>query len=192
MQQKNRLLEQNLNAKTGEVAIVRSKQEKESKEHERELHAIRKISEDKLSKQKKELDAARITASNAATERDFVKQDLAESARVGRLRGVERKDSNSTPKKKKSLPHRDGFDDDEIEVLSPSKLSPSKFRSRGGTPSKSAKRKRKANDSPTATLEVQTDDPEAHESKLSALDESIISKLAIFDDRFDVCSPYPQ
>ena len=190
MQQKNKQLEQSLNSKTGEVAIVRSKQEKESKEHERELNAIRKISEDRLSKQKKELDAARIAASNAATERDFIKQDLAESARVGRLRAGERKDSNFTPKKKKSLPHRDGFDDDEIELLSPSKLSPSKFRSRVGTPSKSSKRKRKAVDSPAAALDVQVEDElESLESKPSVLDENLIARLGIQDDRFDVCFP---
>lgn len=172
---------------------MRSKQEKESKEHERELNALRKISEDRLSKQKKELDAARIAANNAATERDFVKQDLAESARVGRLRARESKISNTTPKKKKTLPHRDGFDDDEIELLSPSKLSPSKFRSRVGTPAKSVKRKRKATDSPAAALDVQIDDvPEQSHSKSYMLDGGFIAKLEIQDDRFDVCIPYTE
>lgn len=169
---------------------MRSKQEKEFKEHERELNALRKLSEEKISKQKKELEAARVAANNAATERDFVKQDLAESERVQRLnRALERKDSNTTPKKKKPLPHRDGFDDDEVEIISPSRISPSKFRPRNGTPTKPGKRKRKTIESPAAALDVLIEEPpEVHESKLPMLDESVIARLGIQDDRFDVRS----
>ncbi|KAG9243376.1 DNA repair protein-like protein Rad26 [Calycina marina] len=186
LREKTKLLENKLFAKSGEVSIVRSKQEKELKEHEREVNAIRKINEDRFAKQKKELEAARMTANNAATERDFIRQDLAESARVGKLRAVGRKESNTTPKKKKSNPLRDGFDDDEIEIVSPSKVSPLKFRSRLGTPSRASKRKRKSDDSPAAGLDVQVEEaPEALETKVSNLDESIISTLDTHDDRFD-------
>jgi hypothetical protein len=168
---------------------VRSKQEKEAKEHERELNAIRKLNEEKLAKQRKELEAARIAAENALTERDFVKQDLAESERVRRLnKAVEKKDPIITPKKKKTLPHRDGFDDDEIEILSPSKSSPSKFRGRNGTPAKPGKRKRKTVESPAAALEViQADEHmEQPEYKIPILDEALFGNLGIQDDRFDV------
>lgn len=185
-------MEQTLNAKAGEVAIVRSKQEKEAKEHERELNSLRKLNEERLAKQRKELEAARIAANNAATERDFVKQDLAESERVRRLnRTTERKDLTTTPKKKKTLPHRDGFDDDEIEIISPSKLSPSKFRSRNATPSK-GKRKRKSVESPTPGLDlVQNDEPIQEFVPEPALifDDTILARLEIQDDRFDVCTP---
>lgn len=176
--------------KAGEVAIVRSKQEKEAKAHERELNALRKISEEKLAKQRKELEAARIAANNASTERDFVKQDLAESERVRRLnKAAEKKDTLLTPKKKKALSHRDGFDDDEIEVISPSKLSPSKFRPRNGTPTKPAKRKRKAVDSPTPALDViQADESSTREMEQTVpiFDEALIARLGVQDDRFDV------
>jgi hypothetical protein len=173
------------------VSIVRSKQEKEAKEHERELNALQKLSEEKLAKQRKELEAARIAANNAATERDFVKQDLAESERVRRLnRAIEKKDSVVTPKKKKALPHRDGFDDDEIEMLSPSKISPSKFRGRIGTPTKPGKRKRKVVESPAPALNViQVDEPltvEEEHKFPQIFDDNIIASLGIQDDRFDV------
>ena len=98
------------------------------------MNALRKLTEDKLAKQQKILEAARIAEKNAATERDFIKQDLAEEServrRLNRQKVVEKKDDGglvTTPKKKKAFSHRDGFDDDEIEILSPSKISPSKF-----------------------------------------------------------------
>jgi hypothetical protein len=190
-------LKEDLNAKAGEIAIVRSKQEKSAKEHEREVAALRKLNEDRLAKQQKALEAARIAEKNAATERDFIKQDLAEEServrRLNRQKAAEKKDGTSavtTPKKKKTFAHRDGFDDDEIEVLSPSKISPSKFQKRNiGSPSKPGKRKRKAVESPAGALEViQLEDPSAlvPDPKGTVLDEAIIASLQIQDERFDV------
>jgi hypothetical protein len=110
--------------------------------------------------------------------------------RVARLnKATERKDSIITPKKKKALPHRDGFDDDEIEILSPSKISPSKFRGRNGTPTKPGKRKRKVIESPAPALDViQADEPivEELDQKVSIFDKALIAGLGIQDDRFDV------
>lgn len=162
--------------------------------------AQRKLGEDKLAKQQKALEAARIAEKNAATERDFVKRDLQEeSERVRKLnkaREAESKggaESVTTPKKKKTLAHRDGFDDDEIEILSPSNISPSKFQKRNaGSPSKPGKRKRKTIESPAGALQVIHPEEQAvaaqNESKFSDLDEALIAKLGIHDDRFDVGS----
>jgi hypothetical protein len=170
------------------------------KEYEREMAALRKLNEDKLAKQQKALEAARIAEKNAATERDFTKRDLAEeSEKVRRLnnsKAAEGKDGPSmvtTPKKKKTFSHRDGFDDDEIEILSPSKISPSKFQKRNvGTPSKPGKRKRKAVESPAGALEViQIDEPAVQpEQRGTVLNEAIIASLQIQDERFDVSSHY--
>jgi hypothetical protein len=188
-------LKQDLNAKAGEIAIVRSKQDKAAKEHEREMTTIRKLNEEKLAKQQRALEAARVAQEQAATEREFLKQDLSEEAeRVRRLKAreaAEKKDNAglATPKKKKALPHRDGFDDDEIQIVSPSKLSPSKFHKKHGTPTRAAKRKRKAVDSPIAPLDViHTEEsfPEELEQKAPVLDEAILARLGIQDDRFDV------
>ena len=160
------------------------------------MTAIRKLNEDKLAKQQKALEAARTAEKNAATERDFIKQDLAqESERVRRLnraREAEKKDGSTvtTPKKKKALAHRDGFDDDEIEILSPSKISPSKFQRRtAGSPAKPGKRKRKAVESPVAPLEVvHAEEPPAEDlqPRLPVVDEAIIERLGRQDDRLNV------
>lgn len=188
-------LRSGLNAKAGEIAIVRSKQEKAAKQYEREMAALRKLNEDKLSKQEKALEAARIAEKNAATEREFIRRDLAEETekvrRLSKTKEAEKKEAlMTTPKKKKALPHRDGFDDDEIEFLSPSKISPSKFQKKvAGSPSRvGGKRRRKTVESPIAALEVQVDDESTKKPKINYLvfDESIIDSLSRQDDRFDV------
>ena len=188
-------LREDLNAKAGEIAIVRSKQDKAAKEHEREIIAIRKLNEEKLARSQRALETSRIAQQQAATEREFLKQDLSEEAeRVRRLKareGAEKKDHAglATPTKKKPLPHRDGFDDDEIQFASPSKFSPSKFLKKAGTPSKAAKRKRKAVDSPIAALEVinfEESFPGESKEKALVIDEALLARFAIKDDRFDV------
>lgn len=185
-------LRDEVNAKTGEIAIVRSKQDKTVKEYEREMIAIRKLNEDKLAKQQKALEAARISEKNAATERDFIRRDLAEEServrRLNRAREVEKEDGGNltTPKKKKTLPHADGFESDECQILSPSKLSPSKFQRRvTGSPAKPGKRKRKAIESPAGPLEVIQPEPVVEAEQKPILDEAIFARLAIQDDRFD-------
>ena len=184
-----------VNNKTGEIAIVRSKQEQTVKQYERDLLAVRKQNEENIAKQAKALEAAKIAEKNAATERDFYKQDLAEeSERVRRLskaKSSEKHGANlTTPKKKKAQAHRDGFDDGEIELLSPSKASPSRFQKRlGGSPSKAGgKRKRKAVESPVAALEVLQDEAtvDKADDRHPILDESILASLSMQDDRFDV------
>lgn len=187
-------MKSDLNAKTGEIAIVRSKQETEAKKYERELVAVRKLNEDKLAKAQKELEASRISEKNIAIERDFIRQDLTEeSERVRRLnkaKAVEKTGGPAvTPKKKKTLPHRDGFDDDEIEVLSPSRVSPSKFQRRlAGSPSRlGAKRKRKAVESPISALDVQQEVDVSASLPVAELilDDAIIESLGRQDDRLD-------
>jgi hypothetical protein len=185
-------LKNDVNAKAGEIAIVRSKQEKTVKEYEREIIAVRKLSEDRLAKQKKELEAARISERNAATERDFYKQDAAEAVRSRRLnqaKDPEKVDGANitTPKKKKTFSHRDGFEDDEIEFLSPSKASPTKPRRTTSSPNKPGKRKRKAMESPAGALEViNLEEPPVEQHKQPVLDDAILKRLAIQDDRFNV------
>jgi hypothetical protein len=162
--------------------------ERQAQERERERAALQKAGEEKLAKQRQELEAAQIAARAAVTERDFIKQDLLEVQRAQNVnKAAEKRDIGiTTPKKKKALPHRDGFDDDEVEILSP---SPSKLQKRIGTPTKAAaKRKRKAVDSPIAPLDViQTEDAaEKAEQKHHISHESSAAKLDVQDDRFDV------
>ncbi|KUJ16318.1 uncharacterized protein LY89DRAFT_669845 [Mollisia scopiformis] len=192
LKERNALNEQ-LKAKAGEISIVRSKQETTVKEYERQLTSLRKHNEETLVKQQHALESARNAEKHAVTERDFIRRDLAEeSERVRRLnkaREAEKKDGAgtlTTPKKKKALPYRDGFDDDEIEIISPSRISPLRFQKRNpGSPSKPGKRKRKAVESPAGALEVIQPEAQAIETRASALDEEILAKLFIQDGRFD-------
>ncbi|PQE24932.1 hypothetical protein CJF32_00007315 [Rutstroemia sp. NJR-2017a WRK4] len=190
LQEKNKALEQEALMKNGEISILRGKMEKSDKEHERTQAAKEKLHAEQLAKIQKEREAAEIAARRAATERDFTKQDLFEESRVRRLNAQATKDAPNTPSKKKPpMPFRDGFDDDEIEVLSPSKVSPSKFRGRSGTPSRAAKRKRKVQDSPSAgaldMVHIEEPTLEALVPKASIIDETILEKLVLQDDRSD-------
>lgn len=193
-------LKTELKSKAGEISIVRSKQDKTVKDYERELAYVRKQNEETLAKQRKDLEAARNAQKAAATERDFISRDLAEeSERVRRLnkaKDAEKKNTTlTTPKKKQALSHRDGFDDNEIEIISPSRVSPLRFPKRQqGSPSKAGKRKRKHVESPAGPLPVVQSEVQqavemqnaAVEEADSALDEAILAKLSVQDGRFDV------
>jgi hypothetical protein len=80
-----------------------------------------------------------------------------------------------TPKKTRILPFRDGFDDDEMAVVSPTKSSGG--RSKPGTPTVGGKRKRKASlDSPIQMASLQLSPakaPEADEARSAAETEQI-------------------
>ncbi|ESZ95526.1 hypothetical protein SBOR_4079 [Sclerotinia borealis F-4128] len=191
LQQKNKALEQEALSKNGEISILRGKMGKSETEYERTQVAKEKLHAEQLAKLQKDREAAEIAARNAAIERDFIKQDLfEETERVKKLNKAKNtKDVQvMTPKKTKPMPFRDGFDDDEIEVLSPSKISPSKFQKRQpGTPSRAAKRKRKVNDSPSASAldMIPIPDEPLQLQKIPLLDESILERLVLQDDRSD-------
>lgn len=185
-------LKQDVNIKSGEIAIVRSKQEKATKEHERELVAIRKINADELAKQKRAIEQAKDAEKKAATELAFTKRDLAEEAgktkNLRKAKGSKLNKVPTTPTKKPT--HMDGFDDDEVQFI-----SPSKFRGRKSnpvTPTKApGKRKRKATEaeSPIGKLEVHVDKPAVVEFEKSAsviIDAAVIERLGRQDDRLDV------
>ncbi|PYI04213.1 DNA repair protein Rad26 [Aspergillus sclerotiicarbonarius CBS 121057] len=136
--------------KTGEIAIIRANQAKLAANYDRQLAALRKAMEDEAARHEEEVAAARAEGKMFATENAFLRQDLAEeSMRANQLKEkgrAEEKAPPTTPKKAKVLPFRDGFDDDEILAVSPSKLA----RSKRTTPVVPGKRKRKASqDSPT-------------------------------------------
>jgi hypothetical protein len=135
--------------KTGEIAIIRSNQAKLTENFERQLAALRKAMAEEAARHKEEVEAARAEGKMLATENAFLKQDLAEeSMRITNLKAkgrTEEKTAPGTPKKHRALPYRDGFDDDEILAVSPSKSS----RYKRMTPTVPGKRKRKmSQDSP--------------------------------------------
>ncbi|OBT86555.1 hypothetical protein VE02_04315 [Pseudogymnoascus sp. 03VT05] len=156
LQQEKDQLRQDLLARTGEISIVRSKQERQVKEHERELTALRKLNAENSTKNQKAIEAAKEAEKTRATELEFAKRDLFEESE--KVRNLIRQKEKvalgievTTPKKDKTSAFRDGFDDDEIR-------SPSKFndrKSNRSSPRKpGAKRKRKGQESPAPPLDV--------------------------------------
>ncbi|KAI2788443.1 hypothetical protein POX_e06459 [Penicillium oxalicum] len=136
--------------KAGEIAIIRSKQNRMAEEYDRQLAALRQAMADQETTHREAVDAAMSEGKMLATENLFLQHDLAEE--VHQLRSYKTRHRASdkaapvTPKKSRTLPFRDGFDDEEIAVVSPSK---SAARSKRGTPTVPGKRKRQASvDSP--------------------------------------------
>ncbi|OJJ44137.1 hypothetical protein ASPZODRAFT_18901 [Penicilliopsis zonata CBS 506.65] len=146
--------------KAGEISIIRSNQARVIQNLERQMAALRKSMADESAKHKEEVEAARAEGKMLATENAFLKQDLAEEAlRLNNLKTKiksEAKEPPITPRKSRVLPFRDGFDDDEITVVSPSKST--ERRSKKNTPTVPGKRKRKLSQdslTPTSTIPLQ-------------------------------------
>ena len=139
-------------AKQGEISIVRANHEKASKEYERRIAVMQKLHSDEAAKQKAELEAGKKQREKMETDNRFLKHDLAQEAeKAKRLNGPgkPRIEKQETPRKTKRTGLGDGFDDDEVRLISPSK---SRDKSREQTPKAGAKRKRPAQDSPIAPL----------------------------------------
>ena len=129
--------------------------------------ALQKLHEDEAARQKIEVEKARAELQKIATEKNFLENDLAEGTK--QIRNLQRaikkvgdkgtetqtrgkENQPVTPKKNKALAYADGFDDEEIQPMSPSRLV---IRSKANTPKAGAKRKRKpAEGSPVKPLEL--------------------------------------
>lgn len=138
-------------AKQGEISIVRANQDKATKEYERRIAVMQKLHSDEAAKHRTELEAGRKEREKMQTDNQFLKHDLAQESEKRRLNGPgkQRVDKQETPRKTKRHAVGDGFDDDEVRVISPSK---SRDKSQEQTPKVGAKRKRPAQDSPIAPL----------------------------------------
>jgi hypothetical protein len=141
--------------KAGEIAIIRSKQTRMVEEYDRQLAALRKSMTDEATKHREEVEAAMSEGKMLATENIFLQHDLAEEAHQLRnyktKHRAEEKAPPVTPRKSRVLPFRDGFDDDEIAAVSPSK---SAARSKRATPTVPGKRKRQASVDSPAPLQL--------------------------------------
>ena len=146
-------------AQRGEIAIVRSNQNKEAKIHQRELAGFKKSYQEDAAKYKAEIEAANEESRRIISERQFLQRELEEEeAKTKALQRslkekpqVPQADGQTvTPKKTKVRPLGDGFDDGEIVAISPVKSGRG---SKTGTPTAGGKRKRKVdNASPMAPL----------------------------------------
>ncbi|CAL8575862.1 hypothetical protein XPA_001762 [Xanthoria parietina] len=144
-------------AKSGEIAIIRANQSRSEKIYESKIQALQKLHLEEAARQRLEVDRALAEKQKVTTEKGFLQNDLTEGN--AQIRSLQRavlgkanttkatagKDSAkvarpTTPKKNRSLDHGDGFEDDELQLTSPSKLP---YRSKTGTPKAGNKRKRK-------------------------------------------------
>ncbi|KAK6507728.1 hypothetical protein TWF481_006150 [Arthrobotrys musiformis] len=142
--------------KTGENLLLRKKMEKADTEHRSEVDAIRSYAQQKSDKAEEEMAKLRADVVKMQADLEFDRNDQKEMHRElkqyqekVRLPSKALKESGlQTPRKNRITELCDGFDDDEAGMLrsSPPVGMPG---SRGRrTPSKSAKRKRKPNESP--------------------------------------------
>ena len=154
-------------SKAGETAIVRANATKIEKEFEDRTMALRKMHADEAARQKIEVEKARAELQKISTERNFLENDLAEGTK--QIRNLQRaikkvgdkgpettargkENQPVTPKKNKTLAYGDGFDDEEIQPMSPFRLV---IRSKANTPKAGGKRKRKPTEaSPVRSLEL--------------------------------------
>ena len=146
---------------------MRANATKIEKEFELRTTALQKLHADEAARQKIEVEKARAELQKIATEKDFLENDLAEGTK--QIRNLQRaikkagdkgpettargkENQPVTPRKNKALAYGDGFDDEEIQPMSPSRLV---IRSKANTPKAGGKRKRKpAEASPVRPLEL--------------------------------------
>lgn len=140
-------------ARQGEISIVRANQEKDKKDYERRISVMQKLHSDQSAKHKAELDATRKEREKMETDNRFLQHDLAQEAERAKRTGGPVKPrpakEKDTPRKAKRKALGDGFDDEEVLTVSPSR---SREKSKDQTPKAGAKRKRSAQDSPLPAL----------------------------------------
>ena len=139
--------------KAGEIEIVRNNASKITQDHDRMTDAMQRSHADEAARQRLAVEKMKEEYQKLATEKTFLENDLAESSKqIKTLQKAVKKggeqstvhdkgkeNAGLTPKRRKNK-LADGFSDDEIQPLSPSKLV---LRSKTGTPKAGSKRKRK-------------------------------------------------
>ncbi|KAF2231126.1 hypothetical protein EV356DRAFT_452629 [Viridothelium virens] len=189
-------------SKAGEIAIVRSNHDKASKEYERRLAVIQNLHAEQIEKQKRELELARKDREKVETTNKFLEHDLAQEAdRARQIRrtlqdrpiNVRHQSTDhqqspvATPKRGKIAPFRDGFEDDEVMLVSPSK---SKQKAKQSTPKAAGKRKRPVENSPIKPLDIDgppeppSEPPNSGKTSLNATKFVLPLRPAVEDQRF--------
>ncbi|KAL8696744.1 MAG: hypothetical protein Q9201_007504 [Fulgogasparrea decipioides] len=166
-------------AKSGEIAIIRANQSKSERIFESKLTALQKLHAEEAARQKLAVERALAEKHKIATEKGFLQNDIAEGhAQIRDLQRAvkaktkatsgkddERAGPPATPRKNRILDHGDGFDDDEIQMASSSRLP---YRSKTNTPKAGSKRKRKPIDaSPVKPLQLSQTNEAANQGDIA-------------------------
>jgi hypothetical protein len=182
-------------SKTGENAILRQKLEKQARDSNQKESSIRQLYQEQLAKQKAESERIKSENQKVITDNRFLEHDLAlEAGRAKQLQrnlkagGIkDRASPVSTPKKNRTLPFRDGFDDDDAITFSPTKA-----RSKPSTPRGGTKRKRLPNDqSPVQPPSLPLSEPKAAPSPSQRFTDAsyapdLFLKLSLEEDKLQV------
>ncbi|KAL8910624.1 MAG: hypothetical protein Q9172_007810 [Xanthocarpia lactea] len=203
-------------AKAGEIAIIRANQSKSEKTYESKIQVLQKLHLEEKARQRLEVERAVAEKQKITIEKGFLQNDLAEGneqirnlqravrAKASTTKAASDKDGENvglpvTPKKNKSLSHGDGFNDDEMQLMSPTRLP---YRSKTTTPKAGNKRKRKAvAASPIKPLDIsqanevtgpedlsdRTPVPPASSTAAVQSAAASVSATAPPDHRFEVC-----
>ncbi|OCL03227.1 hypothetical protein AOQ84DRAFT_442872 [Glonium stellatum] len=187
-------------SKAGEISIVRRNHEKTTKEYERRIAVMQQIHAEVVAKQKEELEKTKKDRELVETNNLFLEHDLAREAEKAKQLKKSLKDGAGnkpkpaqgspavTPKKHKSLPLGDGFGNDDIVTVSPSKV---RDKPKISTPKLGAKRKRQIIDqSPVLPLRLSEPRERARQQDLVEapdldIDLALLSKLGKEDERFE-------
>lgn len=150
-------------SKSGEADTLRRRAETAARENEQRLQALQQSHHEAVTNIKTELEKMRREREQAQTNNMFLEHDLAREAdRTRKTRKAVSSRSRpantavspgGTPKRaQKTLPLRDGFDDEDMIMASPTKT---REKSRVSTPKQAGKRKRNvADQSPIAVLQL--------------------------------------
>ena len=172
-------------AKAGEIAIVRANASKLEKEYDGRVKDSQQRHAVEAARLQKELEDLRDQLKRLSTEKEFLEKDVAEgtvkirSLQRDAQRAAARSEVTGTKANGKVSPKRqrrsglaDGFDDEDIMPMSPSKLV---HRTKGGTPKAGSKRKRKAADDSPTKRSLEFDQP----INVDSFDESSDSRKQI-------------
>lgn len=136
----------------GEISIIRANHEKESTIYDRQINALKKSMEEEFAKHSAQHNAVTEKNNNLTTRYNFLRQEHnqeVQETKTLRQRLKDRPQAEreaspiTTPRRGLASSLRDGFNDDDIMLMSPSK---SARRSKPPTPTAVNKRKRKAGD----------------------------------------------
>ena len=137
------------------------------KKFEQRLADLQKRHADESNRQKLEVQKAQAERRKIATEKGFLENDLREGTEQVKIlqRNAKeqqanntgpRKEEVTTPRKNKALPFRDGFEDDEMQVVSPSKMP---IRSKPNTPKARGEKRKRIEPSPAQSLPLSQTKP---------------------------------
>lgn len=202
--------EKTLLAKNGEVAILRDQKDQQRREWDRKMAQLTNAHGEEKEKIRAECELLRVARDQTQTELLFVMKERDDAVR--RERAIARKvhqstqevlapaptsqepaaalaaarnEGPSTPRHKdRSYAFRDGFEDDDVLMASPSKRGGAKTR----TPTKTGlKRKRSVNGSPLPQLHLsQSRSASVATERVPTIDDKVLEKLFAQDDRLEV------